>query len=284
MLTTLKKHTGIFVRRLSSLIDSLIGESDLFNLDQRLFNSILLISAVSYIIRIFINILIGVKMTELILSHLAAIISFIIIFYFSRVLNKLKISRILFISVIMLTFSINWLYSGGSAGVMPFYYLCLLTIIVIVTKRKFKKYVISIILLNVSLLIFLEYRHPHIILENIDKEKSYIYKFSHYLFVSLVTVIILQVSKTMYRQENTSDAEFKVGSQNQENGNGKLPEVLQNLTIQERKVLELIMEGRRNKEIAAVLYVDLSTVKTHINNIYKKIGVSNRSGILKKVS
>jgi DNA-binding CsgD family transcriptional regulator len=48
------------------------------------------------------------------------------------------------------------------------------------------------------------------------------------------------------------------------------------LSIQEDKVYNLILEGSTNKEIAQTLFISLSTVKTHINNIYKKMGVSNR--------
>jgi len=38
----------------------------------------------------------------------------------------------------------------------------------------------------------------------------------------------------------------------------------------------LINEGKSNKEIAALHFVEVSTVKTHINNLYNKLGVSNR--------
>jgi len=48
------------------------------------------------------------------------------------------------------------------------------------------------------------------------------------------------------------------------------------LTGKELRVLELISQGRSNKEIAALNYVEMSTVKTHINNIYCKLGVKNR--------
>lgn len=52
------------------------------------------------------------------------------------------------------------------------------------------------------------------------------------------------------------------------------------LTIQEKKVVHLINEGKSNKEIADELSVSLSTVKTHISNIYKKLGVNSRSKLL----
>ena len=48
------------------------------------------------------------------------------------------------------------------------------------------------------------------------------------------------------------------------------------LTQQEEKILTLIGNGKSNKEIAADLFIELSTVKTHINKLYAKLGLKNR--------
>ena len=48
-------------------------------------------------------------------------------------------------------------------------------------------------------------------------------------------------------------------------------------TNQEEKILLLIQAGKSNKEIAATLFIGLSTVKTHINKLYAKLGVKNRT-------
>ncbi len=52
-----------------------------------------------------------------------------------------------------------------------------------------------------------------------------------------------------------------------------------NLTQQEQKVLDLILEDKTNKEIASTMFVSLSTIKTHINNLYKKLEVSSREEV-----
>ncbi|GAA4272791.1 LuxR C-terminal-related transcriptional regulator [Aquimarina gracilis] len=51
------------------------------------------------------------------------------------------------------------------------------------------------------------------------------------------------------------------------------------LTQQEQKILELILEDKTNKEIASSMFVSVSTVKTHINNLYKKLGTSSRDEV-----
>jgi len=49
------------------------------------------------------------------------------------------------------------------------------------------------------------------------------------------------------------------------------------LTLKEKEVLRLIASGKLNKEIAEELSVETSTIKTHVSNLYKKIGVTKRS-------
>lgn len=49
------------------------------------------------------------------------------------------------------------------------------------------------------------------------------------------------------------------------------------LTEREREILALVGEGLANKEIARRLQIELATVKTHIHNILKKLGVNSRT-------
>jgi len=54
-------------------------------------------------------------------------------------------------------------------------------------------------------------------------------------------------------------------------------EMIVPLSEREIQVLTLILEGLSNQEIAERLVVAVSTVKTHINNIFDKMGVQNRT-------
>lgn len=52
--------------------------------------------------------------------------------------------------------------------------------------------------------------------------------------------------------------------------------VLETLSPKELEVLELMACGKSNKEIADALFIETSTVKSHINKIYQKLGISTR--------
>ncbi|HEX5652950.1 MAG TPA: response regulator transcription factor [Chitinophagaceae bacterium] len=45
------------------------------------------------------------------------------------------------------------------------------------------------------------------------------------------------------------------------------------LTAQEKKVLQLLVDGKSYKMIAAELFISLDTVKTHVSNVYAKLQV-----------
>lgn len=49
------------------------------------------------------------------------------------------------------------------------------------------------------------------------------------------------------------------------------------LTERELEILQLMAKGAANKEISAQLSISESTVKTHISNIFQKLGVNDRT-------
>ena len=56
------------------------------------------------------------------------------------------------------------------------------------------------------------------------------------------------------------------------------------LTRREEDMLLLIVEGRTQPEIARALYVSRDTVKTHVRNLYRKMGVSGKAELVEAMS
>ena len=49
------------------------------------------------------------------------------------------------------------------------------------------------------------------------------------------------------------------------------------LSPRERSIIELIGQGRSNKEIARLLGISPETVKSHVKNMFSKLGVERRA-------
>ena len=51
------------------------------------------------------------------------------------------------------------------------------------------------------------------------------------------------------------------------------------LTETEKRVASLAAEGRTNKEIAATLFMGVSTVEAHLSHVYRKLGIHSRAAL-----
>jgi ATP-dependent transcriptional regulator len=56
------------------------------------------------------------------------------------------------------------------------------------------------------------------------------------------------------------------------------------LSQREAEVLHSLIEGKTNSEIARLLFVSESTIKSHVHNIYSKLGIDNRFELLKMIN
>lgn len=55
-----------------------------------------------------------------------------------------------------------------------------------------------------------------------------------------------------------------------------MPEMIDELTPRETDILQLVVDGKTNKEIAASLFITENTVKIHLRNILEKLHLQNR--------
>lgn len=56
------------------------------------------------------------------------------------------------------------------------------------------------------------------------------------------------------------------------------------LSERELEIFHEIIKGKPNKEIAESLFIEKSTLKTHINHLYKKLDVRNRPDLIRYYS
>jgi DNA-binding CsgD family transcriptional regulator len=58
----------------------------------------------------------------------------------------------------------------------------------------------------------------------------------------------------------------------------------EDLTPRQKEIISCVLKGYTNEEIAEKLFISVSTVKTHLNAIYKKLNLPNRLSLCSKLS
>ena len=56
-----------------------------------------------------------------------------------------------------------------------------------------------------------------------------------------------------------------------------------NLTRQETEISLLLLEGNKDESICSSLFISRNTLKFHLRNIYRKIGIANRTELRKEI-
>ncbi len=59
--------------------------------------------------------------------------------------------------------------------------------------------------------------------------------------------------------------------------------LVERLTSREQEIARLVMLGMTDKEIARALEISTTTVRTHLENAFRKVGVSNRAALVHKL-
>ena len=88
--------------------------------------------------------------------------------------------------------------------------------------------------------------------------------------IALLVLIWIRIEK-----QKTQTLIQRLQKENIEKGS-KIESKLFELSSRQREVFELIVKGKSNKEITAELHIELSTLKTHINQVYKILGIKSR--------
>lgn len=84
-----------------------------------------------------------------------------------------------------------------------------------------------------------------------------------YISISLLIFMIVSVLGFIYWKHSTKENEG-----------------LKELSIQERKVFDLLRKGASNQEISEESNISISTVKSHVSSIYSKLKVKSRKDIM----
>ena len=104
---------------------------------------------------------------------------------------------------------------------------------------------------------------------------------SGYLSVNTTIEELIKAIRAVHRGEMWIERKMiakiiEAGTDNDSIPQGRENIQKEQLTPREQEVLTLLTEGHTNKEIANKLFISEKTVKSHMNNIFKRLNVSGR--------
>ena len=132
---------------------------------------------------------------------------------------------------------------------------------------NFQKYLLGIALLLSSIAISIRSNDGEIklVLQNYP-----VLIFLMVLISSVLVAIYFQINR-----RNSTSLSNQIKEEYKINGEG-VNTIINELTERQREVYDLIISGKSNKEIMTELFIEQSTLKSHINQIYKKLDIKNR--------
>ena len=98
--------------------------------------------------------------------------------------------------------------------------------------------------------------------------------------VTLVMLPPLNHQLVLLLKSHAYIAAYDNMSQSQQTDIVRQIKTLDPLTVREQEVLQLILSGNSNREIAGALFISESTVKTHARNIFSKYDVGSRAELI----
>lgn len=90
-------------------------------------------------------------------------------------------------------------------------------------------------------------------------------------------LLIAFAKETSHKPEPTLEIDHARTIHGAAKDRDKIEPLVEPLTERESDVLQLIASGLSNKDIQEQLFISNNTVRTHIKNLYGKLGVNNRT-------
>lgn len=140
---------------------------------------------------------------------------------------------------------------------------------------KYQKYFLGIAILLSSLAVSISSGDGKV---NLIFQNYPIIIFLMVVISSFLVVLYIQIDKR--RIGNLSNQIKDQSKEKSEDFNS----LLVGLTMRQKEVYDLIISGKSNKEIISELFIEQSTLKSHINQIYRKLNIKNRNELKSKVS
>ncbi len=272
--------TDVPSKQSSSLYTLLVGNDIDFKAEHQFFNLTCLFTMAGFSSFIVINIIFDV---DLILSliKLFVVCTSAILYYFSRVKRIFSWSPVLYFLMILFSLLFIGVKNGGVTGGIAPIYTAILALMLFVMSGVRRIVLLSIWVISITSLFVLEYYSPHMITPYANIQQKYVDIFLSYFSGIIIVAFVVVLVKKLYKKEQLNAEELiekyrKSGSELK----GIINRKMMLLSMRERDICKLLLQGQCNTEIADNLFITEGTVKSHLNRIYKKLGMNNRVEVI----
>lgn len=217
------------------------------------------------------------------LSYPAAIITgttasvFIILYYMSRIKKLYSVSLYGFYFAVFSSLIFSWFYAGGIISTVPLYYLSLICYIIFFSKGRLRIILVLIYLVNLVILSIFELYYPDLIAQYPNRDAQIPYMIKAFIMSAFLNIYIVYSGQKLYLKEKKTNTDlinqYRISSETLKK---QFKSKFELLSLREREIFSLIIEGKSNTEIAKILFIGVGTVKNHVHNIYKKLETSSR--------
>ncbi len=267
-------------KSLSTIYTHLVGNDKDFKAEHQFFNLTCLFTMAGFSTFIVINIIFKIDYA-LTLIKLFVVCSSAILYYYSRVKHIFSWSPVLYFLMILFSLLFIGIKNGGVTGGIAPIYTAILALMLFVTGGMKRIVLLSIWLISITSLFFLEYYSPHLITPYETVQQKYVDIFLSYFSGIIIVAFVVVLVKKMYKKEQLNVEELiekyrKSGLELKT----IIREKMKLLSLRERDICNLLLQGQTNQEIADNLFITEGTVKAHLNKIYKKLGTHNRLEVI----
>jgi DNA-binding CsgD family transcriptional regulator len=261
------------------LIDLIFGKQEEFDAEHRFLNFVLFFAIFHFVPSYFL-----VKhfdMSKQAYLIISLILLYSALYYFSRFLQYFKVPALILIFSIFIALVCSWYFSGGIAGTTTCYFFSVFVTFIFILKKNARIILSSFVMVVFIVLAVLEFYFPQWVIPYPASNALFASISVGFLASAVYVIVAVYFSKYLYEKEK-KNVEHIIENYRQssfylkEQMNAKI----KLLSRRERDVFQHIIEGKTNKEISDELNVSLGTIKTHINNIYKKMDVKKRIDLM----
>ncbi len=258
----------------------LIGCDNDFDAEHQFFNLTCLFTIIGFSFFIIVNIIFEVDFTLTVIK-LFVVSTSVILYYYSRIKNQFPWTAILYFIMILFSLLFIGILNGGVTGGIAPIYTSILALMLFIMSGNQRIILLIIWGLSISSLFVLEYYHPSMITPYSSIPQKYVDLFlSYFSGIIIVAFVVVNVKKLYKKKQLTVNELIEKHRTSRRELKELIDKKMKLLSLRERDICKLLLKGKSNKEIAEKLFIEIGTVKSHLNKIYKKLGTKNRRGTI----